>query len=86
PAVAAAAHYLKAIDPEAVMLVLPADHVIENTGAFKEAVARAAGLVAGGGLATFGIVPQAPETGYGYIRRGAALPGCDDCYQVERFV
>jgi mannose-1-phosphate guanylyltransferase/mannose-6-phosphate isomerase len=86
PAVAAAAHYLKAIDPEAVMLVLPADHVIDNTEAFKEAVTRAANLVKEGGLATFGIVPQSPETGYGYIRRGAALAGCEGCYQVERFV
>ena len=86
PAVAAAAHYLKAIDPEAVMLVLPADHVIDNTEAFKEAVTRAAALVKEGGLATFGIVPQSPETGYGYIRRGAALAGCEGCYQVERFV
>jgi mannose-1-phosphate guanylyltransferase/mannose-6-phosphate isomerase len=86
PAVAAAAHFLKAIDPEAVMLVLPADHVIDNTEAFKEAVTRAAALVKDGGLATFGIVPQSPETGYGYIRRGAALAGCEGCYQVERFV
>jgi len=86
PAVAAAAHFLKAIDPEAVMLVLPADHVIENQEAFKEAVTRAAGLVRGGGLATFGIVPQGPETGYGYIRRGAALADAEGCYRVERFV
>jgi mannose-1-phosphate guanylyltransferase/mannose-6-phosphate isomerase len=86
PAVAAAAHYLKSIDPEAVMLVLPADHVIENREAFKEAVLRAAEMVKGGGLATFGIVPKSPETGYGYIRRGAPLAACDDCYQVERFV
>jgi mannose-1-phosphate guanylyltransferase/mannose-6-phosphate isomerase len=86
PAVAAAAHFLKTIDPEAVMLVLPADHVIENTEAFKDAVARAAALVKEGGLATFGIVPQSPETGYGYIRRGAALAGSEGGYQVERFV
>jgi mannose-1-phosphate guanylyltransferase/mannose-6-phosphate isomerase len=86
PAVAAAANYLKAIDPEAIMLVLPADHVIDNTEAFKEAVTRAAGLVKDGALATFGIVPQSPETGYGYIRRGTALAGCEGCYQVERFV
>jgi mannose-1-phosphate guanylyltransferase/mannose-6-phosphate isomerase len=86
PAVAAAAHFLKTIDPEAVMLVLPADHVIENTEAFKDAVTRAASLVKDGGLATFGIVPQSPETGYGYIRRGAALAAGEGCYQVERFV
>ncbi|MEO7494415.1 MAG: mannose-1-phosphate guanylyltransferase/mannose-6-phosphate isomerase, partial [Massilia sp.] len=39
-----------------------------------------------GALATFGVVPTAPETGYGYILRGAAAPGADSCYKVERFV
>ncbi|WP_426100716.1 mannose-1-phosphate guanylyltransferase/mannose-6-phosphate isomerase [Massilia sp. TSP1-1-2] len=86
PAVAAAAQYLVAIDPDAVMLVLPADHVIENQPAFAAAVASAAKLVAGGALATFGIVPQGPETGYGYIRRGAHVPGSEEGFQVDRFV
>jgi mannose-1-phosphate guanylyltransferase / mannose-6-phosphate isomerase len=86
PAVAAAAHYLQAIDPEAIMLVLPADHVIEDRDAFQAAVSRAWPLVQRGALATFGIVPNAPETGYGYIRRGEPLPTVDDCYKVERFV
>jgi mannose-1-phosphate guanylyltransferase/mannose-6-phosphate isomerase len=86
PAVAAAANYLKAIDPEAVMLVLPADHVINDNDAFKDAVLRAATMVGHGALATFGIVPQAPETGYGYIRRGSPVTAADDCYKVERFV
>jgi mannose-1-phosphate guanylyltransferase/mannose-6-phosphate isomerase len=86
PAVAAAAHYLKSIDPEAVMLVLPADHVIRDNDAFKAAVGRAAALVGHGALATFGIVPQAPETGYGYIRRGQHADGADDSYKVDRFV
>jgi mannose-1-phosphate guanylyltransferase/mannose-6-phosphate isomerase len=86
PAVAAAARYLQAQDPEAVMLVLPADHVIEKNDAFRMAVERAAAQVGQGALATFGIVPGAPETGYGYIRRGEPLPGCDDCYKIDRFV
>ncbi|WP_409268069.1 mannose-1-phosphate guanylyltransferase/mannose-6-phosphate isomerase [Massilia sp. BHUDP2] len=86
PAVAAAAHYLKAIDPEAIMLVLPADHVIEDGAAFRDAVERAVTLVSQGALATFGIVPKTPETGYGYIRRGEQVPGCGDCYKVARFV
>lgn len=86
PAVAAAAHFLRNIDPDAVMLVLPADHVIENNEAFAAAVAKAARLVEGGSLATFGIVPQGPETGYGYIHRGGAVAGSDNCYQVDRFV
>jgi len=86
PAVAAAAHYLMAIDPQAVMLVLPADHVIKNKEAFAAAVARAADTVREGALATFGVVPTGPETGYGYIHRGGAVAGADDCYQVDRFV
>jgi mannose-1-phosphate guanylyltransferase/mannose-6-phosphate isomerase len=86
PAVTAAARHLLAQDPDAVMLVLPADHVIEKNDAFRIAVERAAAQVQTGARATFGIVPGAPETGYGYIRRGEALPGCDDCYKIERFV
>ncbi|KFC63135.1 mannose-1-phosphate guanylyltransferase/mannose-6-phosphate isomerase [Massilia sp. LC238] len=86
PAVAAAAHYLKAIDPEAIMLVLPADHVIVDGAAFRDAVERAVTLVSQGALATFGIVPKTPETGYGYIRRGEQVAGCGDCYKVARFV
>jgi mannose-1-phosphate guanylyltransferase / mannose-6-phosphate isomerase len=86
PAVAAAAHYLQALDPDAVMLVLPADHVIEDRDAFQAAVNRAFPLVQRGALATFGIVPKTAETGYGYIRRGEPLPLVDDCYKVERFV
>ena len=86
PAVAAAAHFLKGIDPEAVMLVLPADHVIENAEAFRAAVGHAAALAETGCLATFGIVPQAPETGYGYIRRGAPASGSEHAYQVAQFV
>jgi mannose-1-phosphate guanylyltransferase/mannose-6-phosphate isomerase len=86
PAVAAAAHFLATIDPQAVMLVLPADHVILDRAAFAAAVGRAATMVGEGALATFGIVPQAPETGYGYIRRGGAIDGAEGCYQVARFV
>ena len=86
PAVAAAAHHLQQIDPEAIMLVLPADHVIENGEAFREAVDRATRLVGQGALVTFGIVPKNPETGYGYIRRGEQIAQCGDCYQVARFV
>ena len=86
PAVAAAAHYLRAIDPEAVMLVLPADHVIENVDAFEAAVRHALAQVReANALATFGIVPTAPETGYGYIRSGDDA-GAVQCFKVERFV
>ena len=53
--------------PQAVMLVLPADHLIRQTGAFAEAVLKAMELAADGRLVTFGIKPEGPETGYGYI-------------------
>ncbi|MFM9434242.1 mannose-1-phosphate guanylyltransferase / mannose-6-phosphate isomerase [Janthinobacterium sp. CG_23.3] len=86
PAVAAAAHYLAAIDPEALMLVLPADHVITDVAAFHLAIGGAARQAGAGALLTFGIVPTAPETGYGYIRAGAALDGAESCYRVAHFV
>jgi mannose-1-phosphate guanylyltransferase/mannose-6-phosphate isomerase len=86
PAVAAAANYLLAHDPEALMLVLPADHVIEQPQAFYAAVEQAAQLAADGALATFGIVPTAPETGYGYIHAAAAVSGAPSARQVDRFV
>src|SRR5450830_1187558 len=86
PAVAAAAWYLQALDPQAIMLVLPADHVIEDRAAFHAAIENALQAASQGALATFGIVPTAPETGYGYIRRGAAIAGSEACYQIDRFV
>jgi mannose-1-phosphate guanylyltransferase/mannose-6-phosphate isomerase len=85
PAVAAAANYLLALDADAVMLVLPADHVIGDVPAFHAAIGQAAALVADGALATFGIVPTAPETGYGYIQSGAPLAG-GKAFRVSRFV
>ena len=78
PAVALAAEILitgldETDDP--LMLVLPADHVISNVPAFHAAIAVAVPLALKGHLVTFGVVPNAPETGYGYIRRGALNSG-----------
>lgn len=86
PAVAAAANYLLARDPDALMLVLPADHLIVDADAFHDAVLVAAHAVGKHALATFGILPSAAETGYGYIRRGAAIDRSETCFEVERFV
>ncbi|MDA0704731.1 MAG: mannose-1-phosphate guanylyltransferase/mannose-6-phosphate isomerase [Proteobacteria bacterium] len=83
PAIAAAADWLGGGD--ALMLVLPSDHVIRDTAAFRAAVNRAATAAEAGWLVTFGIAPDQPETGYGYIARGAALEGCDGAYKVARF-
>jgi len=81
PAIALAAH---ALDRADLMLVMPSDHVIADEAAFLIAVAAARPVVEAGWLATFGISPDRPETGYGYIRMGAALgPGVR---RAERFV
>jgi mannose-1-phosphate guanylyltransferase/mannose-6-phosphate isomerase len=73
-------------DPE--LLVLPADHVIKDVSAFQTAVRVALPAVQQGKLATFGIVPSAPETGYGYIHRGkdCSNEGHDGVYRIGRFV
>ena len=84
PAIALAAHAaLKAVGESALLLVLPADHVIRDAAAFRKAVGVAVAAASDGNLATFGVVPTAPETGYGYIRRGAAAGGA---WRIERFV
>ncbi|MBB3170068.1 mannose-1-phosphate guanylyltransferase/mannose-6-phosphate isomerase [Simiduia aestuariiviva] len=68
PAIAAAAWMLAQEQPEAIMLVLPSDHVISDANLFGAKVAQGAELAAAGDLVTFGIEPSEPETGYGYIR------------------
>lgn len=71
-------------DPESPLLVMPSDHVITDEAAFMAAVDAALPLVADGWLVTFGIAPDGPETGYGYIQVGETLsPGV---HRVARFV
>ena len=86
PAAAAAAVQLAERDPDALMLLLPSDHAIQDTEAFLAAVDCAAHAAAAGWLVTFGMTPTRAETGYGYIRRGAGLDGLDGCHQVAQFV
>jgi mannose-1-phosphate guanylyltransferase/mannose-6-phosphate isomerase len=89
PAVAAAA--LVALDrarkagkeTDPILLVLPADHVIRDVVAFQSAVAAGRAAAEQGKLVTFGVVPDRPETGYGYIRRAA---GQGPAYPVQQFV
>lgn len=68
PAIALAAFEALDADPDAVMLVLPADHVILDTDAFAAAVKTAVEAAEAGEMVTFGIVPDSPQTGYGYIK------------------
>lgn len=72
PAIALAAHHCAAVDRDAIMIVLAADHVIENEVAFTKAVHEAASVARDNALVTFGIIPDRPETGYGYIKAESA--------------
>lgn len=69
-----------------VLVVMPADHVIQDQAAFKAAVLQGVPLAQAGKLVTFGIEATAPETGYGYIRKGAALAEDGGAYAVAEFV
>ncbi len=76
-----------AADP--VLLVMPADHVITDVAAFQSVVSQGAALAVAGAVVTFGITPDAPETGYGYIQSGAAYEGADassSARLIARFV
>ena len=73
PAVAVAALQAMADGSDPFLLVLPADHVIPDAAALCAAISAGVATVQDGALLTFGIVPTAPETGYGYIKRGEAL-------------
>ena len=94
PAVAIAALKAMAMDPESLILVLPADHLIGNVPKFHEALRVAERFAEKGFLVTFGIVPDRAETGYGYIRQGEpaadligdTLDGLNNAYTIDKFV
>ncbi|HEX9138395.1 MAG TPA: mannose-1-phosphate guanylyltransferase/mannose-6-phosphate isomerase [Steroidobacteraceae bacterium] len=84
PAIALAAHAALAEDQaDALLLILPADHVLRNQSAFHGAIGVAAEAARAGHLVTFGVVPNSAETGYGYIRRGHASAAA---FLIESFV
>ena len=84
PAIAVAALQAMAAGDDPVLLVLPSDHVIRDEAGFRAAVLAALPAAEQGALVTFGIVPTAPETGYGYIKAAASAEG--GARAVERFV
>ncbi len=73
PAIALAAATLAAEDPDAIMVVLPSDHLLEDGEVWADCIRAASALAAQGWLVTIGITPATPETGYGYIRAAEAL-------------
>jgi mannose-1-phosphate guanylyltransferase / mannose-6-phosphate isomerase len=70
---------------DAIVLLLPSDHIIWDVSAFHKAVDQGMRAVQEGALVTFGIQPSQPETGYGYIKMGEAFDGAEGCYVVDRF-
>lgn len=86
PAIAVAALAACAENRDAVIVVMPSDHVVKDEATFVEAVRRAATVAATGRLVLFGIKPVEPHTGYGYIRRGEAIAGTEGgAYAVGGF-
>ena len=86
PAILAAALHVQRDDPEAVLLVAPSDHVITDAAAFCAAVERGLPALDQGRLVTFGITPDRPETGYGYLQLAAAPDGSGAALPLARFV
>lgn len=85
PAIGLAAGLLARNDPDAVLIAMPADHAIARDEAFREGVKSAFEIAAERDvLVLFGIVPNRPETGFGYVERGAPVEG--DAFAVKRFV
>ncbi len=85
PALTLAALYIVSKDPDAMMVVMPADHVMTQAQQFVDAVSQAGFHAGSGALVTFGVVPGGPETGYGYIKRGEKLED-GEAFSVAEFV
>ena len=86
PAILAAALYLVARRPDAMMLVAPSDHVVPDADAFRAAVDKGVGAALAGDLVTFGIKPTRPETGYGYLQLVARPDEDGRPVKLARFV
>lgn len=86
PAVAVAAVLAMRDDPDAVIVVMPSDHVVHNPDAFIDAVRAAAIKARSGRHILFGLKPSSPHTGYGYIKKGGRSSGEGDVFDVDRFV
>jgi mannose-1-phosphate guanylyltransferase len=83
--VMAAAVVRDAYGPEALILVMPSDHLIGDSASFHDAVATGVAAAEAGRLVTFGVQPTGPETGYGYLKAGCALEDAPGAFLVEQF-
>ena len=82
PAILLGARIVQALDPDALLLVAPSDHIIQDTASFIQAIENSLDAAASGMIVTYGITPTRPETGYGYIKAGQKE---GNVYRVERF-
>ncbi|MCK5542931.1 MAG: mannose-1-phosphate guanylyltransferase/mannose-6-phosphate isomerase [Desulfobacterales bacterium] len=85
-AIAVASIMIEARYDNPVLLVLPADHLIENVASFHDMIDLGNNVAKKGNLVTFGIIPKEPETGYGYIRKADCIPGFSNVYKIDKFV
>jgi len=87
PCIGLAASYLAARFPDELMGVFPSDHLIQDEKEFRRVLASASNLARSGYLVTFGIRPEFPATGYGYLEQGEEIPGKDGvmAFKVVRF-
>ena len=86
PAAALAALILLNKDPNAIMLLAPSDHSIGNPKAFEASIRDGLEAVMQGKLITFGITPDNPATGYGYIKKGGVLDEAKNCFTIDSFI
>ncbi len=86
PAIAAAAFHLSRSQPDVLLAVFPSDHVIGDLASFYKAIDSATKAALSGQLVTFGITPNRPNTGYGYIQEGPAFADIARVHTVRRFV
>lgn len=82
-----AQHLVKNGDEDPILLVMPSDHLITDTQGFQQAVRLGTALASQGYLVTFGVVPDGPETGYGYIKKGGSIESTNEsAFRLEAFV
>lgn len=86
PAAAVAALVVAEQEPDALLLIMPSDHVVEDVAAFHEALDRGAVAARQGRMLTFGIDPLGAETGYGYVERGDPIAKTQGCYGTLKFI
>ncbi len=86
PALTLAALWSARHEPEGILVIMPADHVIARSDVFRARLLVAAQLATNGSAVTFGIAPDCPETGYGYLQQGPALSAEPSAHALQRFV